>query len=359
MPREKRKKADNKLSKQMEESVKDSSIKDKGSLEPYEGNFNYMTSTGSTLADLAISGGKVRGGGIPAGIVIEIAGLPSLGKTAWICEIAGIIDDNGGDRKMLDPEDRLSAEFASIFGLEIDQSEIERPNTVNEMFKHIREFEPRSTEKINGIFIDSTAALASELEMEGKKDEYQRRAKDFSQGFRTHARMFKEKNLIVVCSNQLRENIGALPGQEKYSSPGGQAFKFFASLQIRVKKQKNHKIKRTRTYKGVKEEKVIGIASQIEVSKSSVWKPHRTAPLYIIYDYGIDDVRANLEFVSRYKSVKGFAVRDEFAGTYMDDAIAYVEKHGLEKELREETIDLWEAHEKKFQISRKPKERFK
>ena len=32
-----------------------------------KGNFERMVSTGSTLLDLAISGGRVRGGGIPGG----------------------------------------------------------------------------------------------------------------------------------------------------------------------------------------------------------------------------------------------------------------------------------------------------
>jgi len=41
----------------------------------------------------------------------------------------------------------------------------------------------------------------------------------------------------------------------------------------------------------------------------------------------------------------------------MTDAIAYVEKHGLENDLREQTIDLWEAIEEEFETTRKPKAR--
>ena len=39
-----------------------------------EGDTTIMVSTGSTLLDLAISGGRVRGGGIPGGIMVEIFG---------------------------------------------------------------------------------------------------------------------------------------------------------------------------------------------------------------------------------------------------------------------------------------------
>jgi len=40
----------------------------------YEGDTENVLSTGSTLLDLAISGGCVRGGGIPAGIMVVAYG---------------------------------------------------------------------------------------------------------------------------------------------------------------------------------------------------------------------------------------------------------------------------------------------
>ena len=39
----------------------------------YDGNTETMISTGSTLLDLAITGGRVRGGGLPGGILVEDA----------------------------------------------------------------------------------------------------------------------------------------------------------------------------------------------------------------------------------------------------------------------------------------------
>ena len=40
----------------------------------YDGSLETVVSTGSTLLDLAISGGRIRGGGIPTGILMEIFG---------------------------------------------------------------------------------------------------------------------------------------------------------------------------------------------------------------------------------------------------------------------------------------------
>ena len=58
--------------------------------EEYEGHFSGNNiSTGSTLADLAISGGRIRGGGLPSGILVEIFGPSGSGKTVLLSEIAG------------------------------------------------------------------------------------------------------------------------------------------------------------------------------------------------------------------------------------------------------------------------------
>mgnify|MGYP006961769342 CR=1 FL=1 len=37
-----------------------------------DGDISRIISTGSTLLDLAITGGRVRGGGVPGGILVEI-----------------------------------------------------------------------------------------------------------------------------------------------------------------------------------------------------------------------------------------------------------------------------------------------
>lgn len=50
------------------------------------------------------------------------------------------------------------------------------------------------------------------------------------------------------------------------------------------------------------------------------------------------------------------AVDKEYANIY--DAIAYIEKENLEKELREDVIDMWEEIEEEFRMERKKKVRF-
>jgi protein RecA len=325
---------------------------------PYDGNAELVISTGSTLLDLAISGGRIRGGGIPGGIIVELFGPSSIGKTAMLCEVAGNVRRRNGQTKFMDPEARLSAEFAKIFGLELEEDEVEQPDTPVEVFKPIRQWNPEPGGVIHGVFIDSTAALASDLEMEDKKDEYSRRAKLFSQECRKTCRIITKKNFLVMCSNQLRQNVDSGGfGAEKYTSPGGEAFKFYASLRLKATKTNPYKIKKETSFKGKKVERIIGVSSEIEVFKSSVWEPYHKAPIHILFDYGIDDIRANLQYVKSTLGATTYQVDGTSVGQGMDEAIRNVENDRLEKDLQTEVIDLWEEVQEKLQVKRKTKRR--
>ena len=78
---------------------------------PYERKrempITQVLSTGSTLLDLAICGGRIRGGGIPGGMIVEIYGPSGSGKTAILTELAGSAQRNGGEARFDDPEARL------------------------------------------------------------------------------------------------------------------------------------------------------------------------------------------------------------------------------------------------------------
>src|SRR5690606_20976498 len=130
-------------------------------------NLEKTISTGSTLLDLAISGGRIREGGLVGGILVEIFGQSQSGKTVLLSEIAGDVQRKGGDIRFSDPEARLNKQFAKLFGLEVTPEQYDRPNTVPEVFEPVRHWEPNPSTKgaISGIFADSLAALSTDLEM--------------------------------------------------------------------------------------------------------------------------------------------------------------------------------------------------
>ena len=322
----------------------------------YDGNTEIMVSTGSTLLDLAISGGRVRGGGIPGGILVEAFGPSGAGKTVLLCEIAGTVQRQGGDVFFHDPEARLNKQFAKLFDLVIPEGNYSTPDTVPQVFSSVRKWEPQGKkESIHGIFADSLAALSTSMEMD--KDEGDkmgmRRAKEFSEELRKTCRIIQANNLLMVCSNQVRVNVDAGPYGQKYTTPGGESIGFYSSLRLRF--MKPEKIKQKVKVSGKEVTRVIGVTTEIEVFKSSIWKPYRTAPVTILFDYGIDDIRENLQFIKNHTSNAIYTVNGEKLSNSMESAIKMVEQGGLVKKLKNEVIDLWEVIESKFDSERKPK----
>jgi protein RecA len=343
----------NKLSKQMIERSK--RPKEDEEDDEFKGNFNTIISTGSTLLDLAISAGMVRGGGIPGGILVEAFGPSGSGKTVLLCEIAGGVQRQGGEIVFKDPEARLNSQFAKMFGLHVKKENYSCPDTVTDVFEAVRSWEPPSKENlIHGIFTDSLAALSTEMEMGKDGDKMgTRRSKELSQESRKTCRLIKNKNFLMVCSNQVRQNVGAGMFEPKYTTPGGEAIGFYASLRLQFRTAQ--KIVEKKKIRGEEVKRVIGVESQVEVFKSSIWKPYRSAPLTIIFDYGIDDIRENLKFIKDFSGKAVYTLGGETLSKSLNESIHIVEDDKLEKELKNEVIDLWMEIESNFDSNRKPK----
>jgi len=323
--------------------------------EEYDGDFGTIISTGSTLLDLALSGGRVRGGGLPGGILVEIFGPSGSGKTVLLSEIAGGVQRQGGDLIFYDPEARLNEQFAKLFGLELKEGMYKVPNKIPEVFSAVRKWEPVGKGDVHGICADSLAALSTDMEMDNEEGDKmgQRRAKEFSEQLRKTCRIIKQKNYLMVCSNQVRQNMDAGAYGQKYVAPGGEAMGFYASVRLRFARAE--KIYEKHTYQGKEVKRVIGVEVETEVFKSSIWKPFHKAPITIIFDYGIDDIRQNLQFIKDYSKQSVYTLGGQSLDKSMLEAIKIIEEDKLEVELKEEVINLWEDIESKFKQERKPK----
>lgn len=314
-------------------------------------SFKKIVSTGSTLLDLAISGSRVRGGGLPAGIILEVFGPSGAGKTAILAEIASSTQYNKGQVMFCDPEARLDEEYSRIYGMELDKENYHRPDTVNELFDKIWTWEPDSN-VINTVCADSLAALSTEMEMEDEDKMGMKRAKDFSTGLRKTCRLIANDNLIIACSNQEREGTGGNP-----VTPGGKGIPYYSSVRIRITPEfKGNKIKKSKKIGGKTVEKITGIKSRCVIKKNSCDEPFRECNVSIVFNYGIDDVRDNLQYLKDMNGEPKFII-DDFETTLIDKAIYHVEEFELTDEIRELVIDKWEEINESFKTTRKRKNR--
>lgn len=342
--------------------------------------FDMMLSTGSTLLDCSITGKRVHGGGVPGGIMVEIYGPSGKGKTAIAVEIGASAQAKGGTCRFNDPEGRLDQEYASQYGLQMDKSNYTASDTVEEVFDDLLAWFKKDLPqgKMHVYICDSVAALSTIAEMtEGvdKDKTGMSRAKEFSKMTRKIARKVSNKNRLIIFTNQVRQkpNMGGFGGPTEIT-PGGEAIKFYCSLRMRVGSAKEHnKIEVTKKVRGVEVDRIVGINSLVHISKNSCDSPFREAPITIIFDYGLDDVRANLEFRKQFEVAEDAAPEDQVEGkskkmkayviqdyktVRLANAINHVEENDLQRWLREETIALWKEIESHFAVSRKPKLRF-
>ncbi len=324
-------------------------------------SFTKVLSTGSTLLDLAISGKRCPEGGVPAGIYVEIFGPSGVGKTALLAELGASAQARGGEVTFDDPEARLDKEYATIYGLNIEESShYHRSDTVSQMFELLWNWETNE-DYISLFAADSIAALSTKMELEDGDKYGMRRAKEFSEGLRKTCRLISNNSKLVAFTNQVRDKVDAVAFGPKEVTPGGRAVEYYASLRLRIGFDMNSKIKKEVTFKeGKKLSKVIGIRSKVTVVKSTIDEPFREAPVSIVFGYGIDSIRDELIYLKENLGTKDYPV---FSGeqrgvTFIDNAIKEIEKDkNLRDSLKKKVIDLWNEIDEKFRVERKPKER--
>lgn len=330
-----------------------------------------VISTGCTQLDLAICGERIRGGGIPGGIFVEIFGPSGCGKTALMEEICGQAAARGGDWGIDDPEGRLDQEHARIYGVAFSDGDDAfrycRSDTVPEAFSRIRNWTPKPSREgaicVRGT--DSLAALSTRMELDEDEGDKrgQRRAKEFNQEMRKTARIVANGGILSVLTNQVRQ------GEHGEVTPGGPSIEFFSSLRIRVGHTKDWRVKRKATVGLKEQEEQVGIRSSLYIQKNSTGIAYRSAEMFIMNGYGIDDVRGNLTYLKEngYKVLntkKGeekkpyawFPCVDKEVQN-LDDAVEYIESKGYQAQVREKVIDLWEEIQVALTRTRQPKVR--
>jgi hypothetical protein len=218
------------------------------------------------------------------------------------------------------------------------------------VFDDIQAWNPPRKDIVNVYGTDSTAALTTKLEMGEKGDAMgMKRAKDISAGLRKTGRIVAEGgHKLIVCTNQIRT------GEKGDFTPGGKGIPFWASVRIQMKleyrKGKERQIKKT-TKVGEKEKevtKVIGINVIAETIKNTKDDPYRKAYIPIIFGYGIDDIRANLQWLKEMTGDTLYQCGDGKSYQPIDHAVKYVEMNNLEATLKKNVIDLWEEIEARF-----------
>ena len=271
--------------------------------------------TGALSVDLALGVG-----GLPRGRITEIYGPESSGKTTLALHVIAEAQRQGGYAAFIDAEHALDAQYTKRLGVNIDELLISQPDT-GEQALEIAEHLVRSG-AIDVIVVDSVAALVPKAELDGEMGDSLPglQARLMSQALRKLTAAISRSGTAVVFINQMREKIGVMFGNPE-TTPGGRALKFYASVQLDIRRLDAIK-------QGTES---IGVRTKVKIVKNKLAPPFRDAEFDMMYGEGISregnvlDLAVDQGIVE--KSGTWFSYRDQRIGQGRDNARKFLKEN--------------------------------
>ena len=285
----------------------------------------------------------LMGGGIPFGKIIEIFGLESSGKSLIANDFAYTAQQLGGVVLWNDAESSFTKHWAELNGLDLERVELFPEKSIElisdwsaDMIRYYRGQLTKNEPIL--LVIDSIASLDClsnlDLEQTDRKAEMGNRAKAMDLFLRTRNRFFSEMGVCVILINQVRSKIGASKFESPFTTPGGHAAAFYASIRLGIYggKQLKQKI-------GSKEYRV-GRVTTIRVEKNKVAAPKPSLKSVPVYFDPQDDTPVGFdryfglpEILERNKVVKRKTGSSSY---YLEDKLIARGEESLIKLLKED-----------------------
>ena len=259
----------------------------------------------------------VLGGGWAGGRIINVVGDSSTGKTLLAIEAAANFDRQykEGGIYYSEAESAFDEPYAEALGFPVSRVNFGEPETIEDVFEELEDICDKYPESNPACLyiLDSLDALSDRGELEREIDDKtygMGKAKALSQLFRRLVSKLGNKNITLFIISQIRENIGVTFGK-RYIRAGGKSLQFYSSQIIYLA----HMKMLTRQIKNV--ERPIGIQIKAKCEKNKIGLPFRTCEFPLIFGFGIDDLRGNLEWLQSVKRLDKFELDDKSMVSFM------------------------------------------
>jgi recombination protein RecA len=294
--------------------------------------------TGSTILDLVV------GGGFPFGKMINIIGDSSSGKTYLALEMLATTQKKYGNKLKWfydSAEDGFSFDTDSMYGFSVLPEDNKRSFTIEEFGANLKtELNKIKDDEILIYILDSKERQAAiEAGKDYDKGSYKMEKQKFtSEFFRLRVNDIADKNCLLVILSQVRMKIDAMFG-EKYSRSGGKALDFYSYINLWLSECQKQKQK----------DRVTSVTIKAKTKKAKIKTPFREGFIELVFDYGIDNVKGNINFLYDLKTPTGKNVDgynkkklewDEEEYT-VKKLIEHIESNDLETELENRVIQKW------------------
>jgi recombination protein RecA len=308
-------------------------------------NVDGWVSTGCAMLDVAISNRPY--GGLPVGRIVEVTGLEQSGKSLVSAHLLAETQKQGGVAVLIDTETAVSREFLEAIGVDVSKLLYVSADSVEQIFDMtetiIEKVRETSKDRLVTIVTDSVAAASTTAEMASDygKDGYATdKAIIISKAMRKITNMIGRQKILLVYTNQLRQKMNAMPFGDPWTTSGGKALAFHASVRLRLKGTGQIKMK----VGG--QDKIVGMKVRCQVVKNRMGPPLRSTDFEIYFDRGIDNYGSWLKVMKDEKLVKQAGAWYTYIDTETGEEIKFQSKDFIE--LMEERDDLREQIYKKI-----------
>jgi recombination protein RecA len=258
-------------------------------------------STGSTTLDLAISNRPY--GGLPVGRITTLTGLEGTGKSLVCAHIVAETQKKGGQAVYIDTEAAAAPEFWTALGVNLKNMLYLPQDTIEGAFQQVEDIigvvRKSSSDRLVTIIIDSIAGASTRLELEAgyeRKGYATGKSIIVSEAMRKLTILLAKRRVLLVLTNQLRQNLAAMAFGDKWVEPCGKATSFHSSVKVRfetIEKLKNS------------DKEIIGTHCRATVKKNRLGPPFRQAEFEVYFDSGIADYASWIELSKKKGIITG------------------------------------------------------
>jgi recombination protein RecA len=249
------------------------------------------------MLDLAVS--NRPNGGFPVGRITEITGLEASGKSLLAAHALAETQKKGGLAVYIDTESATSSEFLTAIGVDIKTMLYVPMETIEEIFETIETIvenvRKSDKDRLVTIVVDSVMGASTKIEMSAEydKDGYATsKSIILSKAMRKVTNWIARERICLIFTNQLRTKLGVSFG-DPWTTSGGKAIPFHASVRLRLKSVGQIKIK----------DSIVGIKTRVTVVKNRMGPPLRSIDYDIYFESGIDNYGGWLTIMKDYKMV--------------------------------------------------------